>query len=96
MEVVALGLQPLPRTLVAVAAVVDKDNDIVDLQSRALELGDPFEHAAAADQNVIDDDDTITLLEVAFDEATGAVGFDFLAGVDQWFVQLKGQTGRRR
>ena len=23
------------------------------------------------------------------------MGFDFLAGVDQWFVQLQGQTGRR-
>ena len=95
MEVVALGLESLPRTLVAVAAVVDEDDDIVDLQSRALQLGDPLKHAAAADQDVIDHDDAITLLEVAFDQATGPMGFDFLAGVDQWFVQLQGQTGRR-
>ena len=72
-----------------VAAMVDEHHHVLHLQARALQLADALKDAAAGDQDVVYHHHPVALLEIALDQAPGAVGLHLLAGIDQRLVQLQ-------
>jgi H(+)-translocating pyrophosphatase len=77
---------------IVVATMVDEHNHIANHQSRALQLGDAFQHAAPGDQDVVDHHHVVTVFEIAFDQPPRPMGFHLLARIDQGLVQLQGQA----
>ena len=72
-----------------VAAMVDEHHHVLHLEARTLQLADALQDAAAGDQDVVYHHHAVALLEIALDQAPGAVGLHLLAGIDQRLVQLQ-------
>ena len=89
LEAKTLVFQSFLGAGVITAAMVEKHHHILHAQAGVFEFGDSFQHAAPGDQDVVDHRNGFSFVELTFHESPGAMGFHFLAWVDQRFVQLQ-------
>jgi hypothetical protein len=93
MQPIASLLQPLAGAAIAGAAMVDENHHILYLETRTLELGDPFQHTAARNQHIVHHHHQITLFKITLNQPARTMGLDLLAGVDERFVEQEGKAG---
>jgi hypothetical protein len=65
MQPIATRFQPLAGPEIRGAAMVDEHHHILNLESRTFQLGNPIQHAATCNQDIVHDHHQITLLKIA-------------------------------